>query len=221
MNNSNTVKTKLFIFALVTALHAALILFGGFQTESLERFEPAAGNMMRLVNVQEAAPPAAVPSVAPPPAVLQPQEAVQESAQLMPLMEVLTATEEASTAATIPAAEAVLAAIPTAVIRPGEYLPLHRISSLPLLPEDEIARAIVYPALARRLNIEGTVLLELFIDRYGTITRTLVIRETPPNRGFAEAAVNAFRGIKATVPAKVDGVPAAVRFHYNLRFTLR
>jgi len=217
MNNSNTVKTKLFIFALVTALHAALILFGGFQTESDQRSEPAAGNMMRLVNVQEAAPPPA----AVPPAVLQPQEAVQEAAQLMPLMEVLTATEEAGAAATIPAAEAALAAIPTSVIRPGEYLPLHRISSLPLLPEDEIARAIVYPALARRLNIEGTVLLELFIDRYGTITRTLVIRETPPNRGFAEAALNAFRGIKATVPAKVDGVPAAVRFHYNLRFTLR
>ncbi|MCL2206162.1 MAG: hypothetical protein FWB82_06555, partial [Treponema sp.] len=102
MNNSNTVKTKLFIFALVTALHAALILFGGFQTESDQRSEPAAGNMMRLVNVQQAAPPAPPPAAVPP-AVLQPQEAVQEAAQLMPLMEVLTATEEAGAAAIISA----------------------------------------------------------------------------------------------------------------------
>ena len=89
------------------------------------------------------------------------------------------------------------------------------------MPEEQIARAIVYPSNARRLNIEGMVTLELFIDRNGTITDVRVMRETPLNRGFGEAAVNAFRGIRAIRPAELNGVPVAVRFQYNLRFVLR
>jgi len=103
----------------------------------------------------------------------------------------------------------------------SEYLRRHQISALPLLPESEIARAIVYPRNARRLNIEGTVTLELFIDRQGTITDVRILRETPLDRGFGEAALNAFRGIRALRPAELNGEPVAVRFQYNLRFTLR
>ena len=101
-----------------------------------------------------------------------------------------------------------------------EYLPQHRITQVPVLPEDEIRRATVYPPIAQRSNIEGVVYLELFIDRQGNVQNVRILRENPPGRGFGEAAVRAFRGIRGK-PAESDGVPVAVRYRYNINFTLR
>jgi protein TonB len=59
------------------------------------------------------------------------------------------------------------------------------------------------------------------IDHLGNINDIHILRETPSGRGFGEAALNAFRGIRATSPAELNGVPVAVRFRYPIRFALR
>jgi outer membrane biosynthesis protein TonB len=65
------------------------------------------------------------------------------------------------------------------------------------------------------------VILELFIDREGLIRNIVVLKETPEGRGFAEAALKAFRGMKATRPAQANGEDVAVRYRWPFRFILR
>jgi protein TonB len=71
-----------------------------------------------------------------------------------------------------------------------------------------------------RAKIEGMVYLELFVDRRGEVRRITVLRENPENRGFAEAAVKAFEGIRG-VPAQANGATVAVRYRYPVRFAIR
>ncbi|AFG38369.1 energy transducer TonB [Spirochaeta africana] len=99
-----------------------------------------------------------------------------------------------------------------------EYLPQHRISRIPEIPTRQILDRIVYPQMARRQGIEGTVFLELFIDEHGTIRAVEVLRD--PGFGFAEAAVAALDGISVR-PAEANGIPVAVRYRYPVRFQLR
>jgi protein TonB len=101
-----------------------------------------------------------------------------------------------------------------------EYLPMSRISVLPVLPEDQIRRATVYPPIALRSGIEGMVFLELFVDRQGEIRQISILRESPEGRGFGEAAVKAFTGIRG-IPAQSNGENVAVRYRYPVRFTIR
>jgi protein TonB len=97
---------------------------------------------------------------------------------------------------------------------------MHRISAPPVFDEGEIIRALVYPPIALRSGLEGMVYLELFIDREGSVQRITVLKEDPPERGFGEAAVNAFRGIRGK-PAESNGQPVAVRYRYPVRFRMR
>ncbi|MDR0556924.1 MAG: energy transducer TonB [Treponema sp.] len=101
-----------------------------------------------------------------------------------------------------------------------EFLPQHKISTPPALSEDQIRRNTEYPAIALRSGVEGTVILELFIDSKGEIRRINILKEDPPDRGFAEAAVNAFRDVTA-VPAESNGVAVAVRYRYPVRFKIK
>jgi protein TonB len=80
---------------------------------------------------------------------------------------------------------------------------------------------MVYPSIALRSGIEGQVYLDLFVDRVGVIRQREILRETPPGRGFGEAAINAFKGIRATEPAMANGQIVAVRYRYPVRFTIK
>jgi len=200
----DTVRIRLIVFVVVAILHITLILFGSFRIEAAAKtVEPVAG-VMRLVDVREEAP---LPPERPPEILQATNEAIAET---------MIETGEIS-----PPVTSLVPVQNYVVTEQIEYLPQHRISTRPLLPEDEIARAIVYPPRARRSNIEGIVRLELFIDRQGNITDLRLLREDPPRQGFGEAALHAFRGIRAIRPAEINGVPVAVRFRYDLRFTLR
>jgi protein TonB len=64
------------------------------------------------------------------------------------------------------------------------------------------------------------VILELFIDRTGRVQQVLILQETPPDRGFGEAAVKAFTGIRCA-PAQANGEPVSCRYRYPVRFVLR
>lgn len=100
----------------------------------------------------------------------------------------------------------------------SEYLLQHQITEIPILPESIIKNKIVYPILANKQGIEGVVYLELYIDKNGIIKNIVVLKD--PGYGFAEAAVKALEGIKC-IPAKVQGVPVAVRYRYSVRFVLK
>jgi len=101
----------------------------------------------------------------------------------------------------------------------SEYLPLQKISEMPVIAEKAIRDKLVYPEMARRAGIIGNVFLELFVDANGKIRKISILKENPVGYGFADAAVSAFDGV-ACVPAKVDGQAVAVRFRYPIRFTL-
>ena len=101
-----------------------------------------------------------------------------------------------------------------------DYLPQFRLSVPPKMDEREIASALVYPPIAQRSGIEGRVILELFIDRNGVVRNVVILQENPPERGFGEAAVKAFMGMRG-VPAQANGEAVSCRYRYPVRFVLK
>ena len=98
------------------------------------------------------------------------------------------------------------------------YLPQSDIEVAPFIEGKIYKSRIVYPPIAQKMGIEAVVSLELFIDQNG-IVRQVVVKKDPGN-GFAEAAVAALQGIQVK-PATAGGSPVAVRWRFNLRFTLK
>jgi protein TonB len=97
---------------------------------------------------------------------------------------------------------------------------MHRISTPPVFSERDILRALVYPPIPLRSGLEGIVYLDLFIDREGLVRRITILREDPPDRGFGEAAVKAFEGMRCK-PAEANGQAVGVRYRYPVRFRIR
>ena len=187
------------IIIVVTIIHILVIVYVSFNVDTvLFPEEPNAG-VMKLVDVEEEIPP---PEKIPDTPFTNTMEAIAES---MIEADVITPP--------------ILYSAPPRAETEIEYLPQHQITLLPVLPEDEIIRATIYPPIAQRSNIEGVVYLELFIDRSGNVRDVRILRETPPDRGFGEAAVNAFRGIRGK-PAEANGMAVAVRYRYNINFRL-
>ncbi|MDR0289831.1 MAG: TonB family protein [Treponema sp.] len=100
------------------------------------------------------------------------------------------------------------------------YLPMHVISSPPTFNANEIAIDLVYPPDARSSNIEGRVILELFVDQNGLVQKAIVLREEPQGYGFGDAAIIAFKSITG-IPAMANGKRVPARFRYPLSFRLR
>jgi periplasmic protein TonB len=76
----------------------------------------------------------------------------------------------------------------------------------------------VYPDLARRAGIEGTVELEVSIDVTGVVTDVEVVRGLP--LGMSEAAADAVHRWKYK-PARAAAGPVASRKSVRIRFVLR
>ena len=76
----------------------------------------------------------------------------------------------------------------------------------------------VYPDLARRAGIEGTVELEVSIDPTGAVTDVEVVRGLP--LGMSEAAAAAVHRWKYK-PARTATGPVASRKSVRIRFVLR
>jgi len=74
-----------------------------------------------------------------------------------------------------------------------------------------------YPALARRFNREGKVLLRLTVSESGALTAVEVMDD--PGYGFAAAAVEAVRKSRYN-PARRAGRPFAARAYLPVRFVL-
>ncbi|ULQ58869.1 energy transducer TonB [Brucepastera parasyntrophica] len=195
--------TRLVSFIIVAALHLIVIFSLVFTINQEPARETEIAGVMKMVDIREAPPPPPLRETPPPETLSNTVEAVAST---------MIATEE-------PPPETVTSSVPHVLHEVVDFLPMSKISVLPVFPEDEIRRATVYPPIALRSGIEGTVYLELFVDRDGNIRDIKILKETPENRGFGEAAVNAFRGVKGK-PAESNGQPVAVRYRYPVRFKI-
>src|SRR5579859_1641000 len=74
-----------------------------------------------------------------------------------------------------------------------------------------------YPPEARAAGASGTVLLQIVIERDGSVSSATVAR--PAGHGFDEAALEASRKLRFA-PATQDGVPVSVQLNYEVRFEL-
>jgi protein TonB len=205
-------KTRFLIFLFTALLHALLLAFAVFRVETSEKTEEVSASIMKLVDVREETP------LPPPPPPPPPREIPPENFQntVEAIAETMIETDEVPDEVTSNPAPYV-----TETREEGtEFLPMSRISVLPVFPEDQIRAAIVYPPIALRSGIEGVVYLELFVDRQGEIRRIGILRETPQGRGFGEAAISAFKGIRGE-PAESNGQKVAVRYRYPVRFTIK
>jgi periplasmic protein TonB len=200
----NLGRVRFLIFAAVAILHVLIILLVAFNIETIIAIpEPVAG-VMKLVDVEEE--------------ILPPERPVDTVTNTMETVaETMIETDEAP-----PPPMLHTEPVPVPVSPPEEikYLQQHLVTSLAVLPEKEIISAALYPSIALRSGIEGTAFLDLFIDQYGNIREITILGESPPGRGFGEAAVNAFKGFKAK-PAEVDGTPVAARLRFNFTFRIK
>ncbi|MDR1470170.1 MAG: energy transducer TonB [Spirochaetaceae bacterium] len=203
---------RVICFAVVAAVHILLLCFLIFDIKVAQILPDPPVAVMKLVDVQEYTPPP------PPPSVAQPVRSTAETVA----EEIVGAEElEPQVEASVPAAtENNTGSIGESSTEP-EYLPQHKISELPQFDEKELQRRTVYPPIAQRSGIEGSVVLDLFIDRAGYVRNIVVLKETPEDKGFAEAAVKAFQGIRVLSPAQANGEAVAAHYRRPVRFTLR
>jgi protein TonB len=76
----------------------------------------------------------------------------------------------------------------------------------------------VYPEIARKARVQGTVIVEAIIDRQGNVTDARILRGLP--MGVSEAAVAAIQKWKYT-PATLNGRPVSVYLTVTVTFTLQ
>jgi protein TonB len=190
--------TRPLLFTLVLCLHVAAIWFFNFtqKAESVETVDFREAEVFKLVDIQEYVKPAPKP--------VEKKDVVKVSNQPKASETVIETKEEVENETSSPDEQI-------------EYLPQHKISSIPVIPGREVLSRIVYPPMALKQGIEAVVYLELFIDSKGTIKNIKVLKD--PGHGFAQAAVSALSGITC-IPASANGKACAVRYRYPVKFTL-
>ncbi len=195
---------KPIILLCVLLLHIAALVLVKFHNQVQAQQEEESYEILKLVDVEEFVPP-------PPPPKEEIKEVIPEETVQTAVSETVLVTEEEII-------ESVEDEPRTAVPQEIEYVPQHKISTIPEIPTKQILENIVYPAMALRQGLEGVVYLELFIDHEGTIRKIEVLKD--PGFGFAEAAIDALKDV-VCVPATANGKTVAVRFRYPVRFTLK
>ncbi|HEX4565968.1 MAG TPA: TonB family protein [Vicinamibacterales bacterium] len=91
-----------------------------------------------------------------------------------------------------------------------------RVAQLPEPPRKIVDLRPVYPDIARKARVEGTVILESVLDTSGDVTQLRVIRSVPL---LDQAALDAVRQWKYT-PTVYGGRPVSVLMTITIRFTL-
>jgi protein TonB len=79
---------------------------------------------------------------------------------------------------------------------------------VPLGGYSAIQRNIIYPEIAQEAGIEGTVVIQAFVDKKGKVTDTVVLKGIP-NTGLDEAAMTAIAKTRFK-PAKQRDRPVGV-----------
>ena len=197
----NEKRLRFAVLVIACALHLAVIFFFVFDVETFRQEEAENARIMKLTDLDE---------LPPPPPEIEPEIPVVEE-----IAEIMIETD-------IPVVQHVVAAgtLHVQVQVEENYMPMHLLSTPPKFDESAITAELVYPPIALRSGLEGRVILELFVDRTGTVQRVTILREDPQDRGFGEAAVRAFTGRKG-VPATSNGEAVSARFRYPLIFRIR
>jgi protein TonB len=208
---SRTNIVRLIIFLTVAGIHAVFILFFVMRLKAASVIIEQPAMVMKLTDIQEEDPKPPLPPPPPPPEYTEPASNTVEA-----IAETIIETDEAPDQIVV-----------SGIIAPQrmeytqeDYLPMHRVSEPPVFSEQDLKDRIVYPPLALRAKIEGLVHLELFVDHHGQVQQIRILRENPENRGFGEAAIKAFQGLKGE-PAQANGAAVAVRYRYPVRFAIR
>ncbi|MCL2271231.1 MAG: energy transducer TonB [Treponema sp.] len=197
----NEKRLRLIIFILTAALHFALIFSLVIDTKYKIQKPSEFARVMKLTDLVEYIPT--------PPVEHEPEQNIPMEDEVA---EIITETDA-------PPVQEVTVSGALNISEFEDYLPNHMVSFSPHFEVNSILSDLVYPPLALRTGIEGRVLLELFVDRTGTVQNAVIIREEPPNRGFGESAVRTFLGRKGT-PAYANGEPVACRYRYPLMFRI-
>ena len=176
----------------------------------------------------EAAAPAAQPAAAPPAptapaAAAPPATPVQEPASAAPAPSASASEPEPAPVPETqsapveteptPAAES---AAPQPTVKSGDLVqpgPGVRIPVLVSIDKPE------YPPLARRMKVEGTVVLSLLVDERGRVLEVKLERGVQLNVGINEAAIAAARSAKFR-PATKEGVPVKIWYQLTIPFKL-
>ncbi|MCL2720209.1 MAG: energy transducer TonB [Treponema sp.] len=200
--NEKLLRPLIFIF--VAVLHLILILFLVFETKAAPEKIYESARVMKLTDMAEFV----LPPPLPPPAPNNLEiPNIEENTELMIETDFLF-DQETERSGTIQDQSF------------EYYLPITLVSIPPIFDDNAIIADLKYPQIALRSRIEGKVLLELFVDRTGTVQGITIVREEPPGRGFGEAAVMVFAGRKGE-PAYANGEPVSCRFRYPVTFTLK
>ncbi len=77
----------------------------------------------------------------------------------------------------------------------------------------------VYPPLAQRASMEGTVWVKILVDKNGNALQAVVAKASGANAGFEEAAVEAAKKCKFS-PAIQNGRPIALWVTFPFKFEL-
>ncbi|HEY5615660.1 MAG TPA: energy transducer TonB [Bacteroidota bacterium] len=80
-----------------------------------------------------------------------------------------------------------------------------------------IQEKVVYPEIAKRAGVEGTVFVEVFIDESGSVTGTSIVKGI--GAGCDEAAMKAILSTRF-IPGKQQGKPVKVRMSIPISFML-
>ncbi|MCL2175229.1 MAG: energy transducer TonB [Treponema sp.] len=189
---------RLIIIIITAGIHLAVIFFLVFDTEKIYYETSEDAKVMRLLDLEEHPPP-------PPPEPEIP--VVEEIAEII----IETDTEPVQT----------VVGAGTLTFNIDDFLPAHRVATTPVFDDDIIASEIIYPPIALRSGIEGRVILDLFVDRSGTVQRITILREEPEGRGFGEAAIRVFTGRKGKPAVTAAGEPVSCRYRYPVTFRIK
>jgi protein TonB len=217
-------RLRILLVILVAIAHGLVILFAAFDMGQVSREPEERARVMKLTDIAEYIPP---PMDFPPPPPPPLRNAPPPDNAVEAIAEEMIETKDDPENQTVVEAGSITAAGGLGFSGTDEeYLPAHRISVLPEFPNTAILAALKYPPIAKRSNIEGRVILDLFIDRTGAVRRIDILREDPANRGFGAAAAAAiWEALKdpknRCKPALADGDPVSARIRYPVSFRLR
>jgi len=184
---------RLYVFIAALVIHLLFLFFLVFDVDRLSQAEPENARIMKLTDIDELPPPE------------------PEIPQVEEIAEVMVETD------TAPIQNVVAAG---SLLNQDNYLPMHQLSVPPKFDDNAIIQDLVYPPIALRSGIEGRVILELFVDRTGTVQRVTILREDPDGRGFGESAIRAFTGRRGS-PAIANGEAVSARYRYPVVFKIK
>lgn len=99
---------------------------------------------------------------------------------------------------------------------PDEFIAVEKEPSVDLA---KLQGLVVYPELARKAGVEGTVIIRVLVDKSGKATRTLI--EYTDNKMLDQAAEDAIKKYGYFPPAIQNGQPIACWVSIPIRFKLR